>query len=740
MKLATGLRISSLFALLLAPLGAFAQSLTPAEPLTVEAIYSHGALVESLPDVAWSPDGKHLTYIDDGELMEIDPGAVWPRVLVDRDKMSTLDETGGTEQDRTRRARYHMASYFWAPDSRHLLFDSDGAIWYYSLKTGTGIELGDSGLASGDDPKFSPDGRSVSFVNGNGLAVIDMREPGTPTRVIAPTPDPSSGQDILNGAVDWVYEEELDTRGNYFWSPDSKAIAYLQMDETGVPRYPISDLISLHATVAMQRYPQPGDRNPAVRVGVVGAHGGKTGWMHVPLDAGNDYIPRFGWVDKKTLWIEVLTRDQKHRILYFANIYSGDARPMLEIDDAKFLRDDYDVTVDDGYIVLTAWTSGYNQIYLYSYDAERPMRAPAELVRQLTQGDFAVSDVYRVDVADKLIDYASNQGNPLEQQIWQVDFGGHSKQLSAAAGFHEADFSPDGTAFADTQSTRMEPARISLCASPGKCKIFWQPRSLHEYDLPAPRQLEVKAKDGTTLYATLLMPKSAAPHSVPLIVNPYGGPGAQGVANKWDNGLLFDEVLAEHGFAVLHADNRGMAGRGRAFAQFAYRDFGPVQLQDQLTVIDAALAQFPQLDPKRLGWWGWSWGGTFTLYALTRSDRFRAGVAVAPVANWRDYDSIYTERYLGLPSRNPAVYSSDSPVNFAENLHGHLLLAQGTADENVHMQNTWQFVNALTRAHRPYDLRIFPGKTHAIAGVDARTELYNRILEEFETYLAPPAK
>jgi dipeptidyl-peptidase-4 len=180
--------------------------------------------------------------------------------------------------------------------------------------------------------------------------------------------------------------------------------------------------------------------------------------------------------------------------------------------------------------------------------------------------------------------------------------------------------------------------------------------------------------------------------------------------------------------------------RGRAFAQAAYHNFGPVQLEDQLTVLDAALAQYPQLDSKRLGWWGWSWGGSFALYAMTHSDRFRVGVSVAPVTDWRNYDSIYTERYLGLPSQNPEIYRDDSVVNAAANVKGHLLLAHGTGDDNVHIENTVQFIQQLIEAGIPYDLQIYPRKTHSINGPDVRTQLYGRILGQFEQYLKPPVQ
>ncbi len=314
----------------------------------MEAIYLHGPIVGHPPEqLTWSPDGKHLTYIDSGELIDIDPATAKPHILVSRDKMSSLDETDGTEQDRDHRERYNMASYLWAPDSRHLLFDSNGRLWYYDLKTGTGVEVGDSDEESGDDPKFSPDGHSISFLRQNSAGRDrPARQQARRPRCVAPAPNPSSGEDVLNGGVDWVYEEELETRSNYFWSPDSKAIAYLQMNETSVPQYPLVDWIPAHASVEMQRYPQPGDANPDVHIGVVSARGGKTGWMKLPVRPGDDYIPRFGWVDEKTLWVEVLTRDHKHRSLYFADIYTGNSTPMLEISDDKFVDDNYDVTVD----------------------------------------------------------------------------------------------------------------------------------------------------------------------------------------------------------------------------------------------------------------------------------------------------------------------------------------------------------------------------------------------------------
>jgi dipeptidyl-peptidase-4 len=711
---------------------------TAPKPLTVDAIYGHGSLTGGGPEqLTWSPDGKHLSYLDGGQLIDLDPVGGHPHVLVSRAKLARLTHDDASEKDRDHRLRYHMASYIWAPDSQHLLFDSDGHLWVYDLANSTGIEIAFSGEASGDDPKFSPDGKIISFVRDNSLTVVRLRETGAPAVAVALSNTP----DILNGKVDWVYDEELETRSNYFWSPDSSHLAFLQMNETEVPRYPIEDWIPAHATLDLERYPQPGDANPDVRVGVVGLEPGRPVWIKLPIKPGQDYIPRFGWADRRTLWIEVITRDHKHRDIYLADPESGQSRLVLDISDEKFVDDNYDVSVEGGQIVLSNWTSGRNHLYLYTYEKDRPGTATAKMERQLTNGDFDVGEVYNVDFKHRQIVFASNEGDPLEQQLWRVDFDGKGTQLTHEPGNHTGNFSPDGTAFVDRMSTRMTAPVLSLCSDAGNCKVFWQTHAVENYALPPPLQLELASNDGVKLYATLLLPEGATnPASVPLILNPYGGPGSQTVANKWNDSLLFDELLAQHGYAVLHADNRGSPNRGRAFAQGAWHNFGPVQLEDQLKVLDAALAKYSQLDPKRLGWWGWSWGGTFTLYAMTHSERFRAGVAVAPVTSWQDYDSIYTERYMSRPDEFSIGYKEFSVVNSAADLKGRLLLVHGTGDDNVHLGNTVQFIQALISAGVPYDLQIYPRKTHSIAGADVRTHLYNRVLAQFEQYLKPQAQ
>jgi dipeptidyl-peptidase-4 len=459
--------------------------------------------------------------------------------------------------------------------------------------------------------------------------------------------------------------------------------------------------------------------------------------MKIPVTARQDYIPRFGWLDSHTVWVEVLTRDHKTRSIYFADSTTGSAKLALTETAEKFFDEDYDITTLDHELLLTSWRDGHTHIYLYSFDPQNPLASEAHLECQLTQGAYEVSSIEMVDPKKKIVFYNSNESDPLQQHLWSIQLDGTGKhKVTSDAGFHEPNISPSGELYVDTWSSLMTPHRVSVCKVSGGCQALWNSGSLAEYQLRTPQIITVNASDGTLLYGSLLLPASTTPGSVPLIVNPYGGPHAQTVKDQWGQmNFLFDQLLAQHGFAVLHVDNRGMGARGRDFAYAAYHNLGPVQFQDQLTFLDAVLTKYPQLDKDRLGWWGWSWGGTFTLYALSHSDRFRAGVSVAPVTDWHNYDSIYTERYMSTPAEFPLGYKDFSVANSAKDLKGRLLLVQGTGDDNVHMGNSIQYIQQLIDSNIPFDLQLYPRKTHAIAGKEARTHLFERILAHFEQYL-----
>jgi dipeptidyl-peptidase-4 len=709
---------------------------------TVSDIFGAGA-VHGAPapsDSSWSPDGSRYTYRSAAEgLVSVDAKTGSRTVLVPEAKLKQVSHREVNEKDKDHRNRYSQPGYLWSPGAKQLLFDMDGTLWLDTLADGSLRQVGDSGQGSGDDAKFSPDGKAISYLHAHNLYVI---EPGHGEPVaLTHTTDAA----LLNGEVDWVYLEELKVRTNYAWAPDSGHVAYVQMNETKVPEYPLVDWIPTHATLDMQRYPQPGDANPVVRLGVVGATGGETKWIDLPIRAGDDYIPRLGWIDAHTVWAETLKRDHQHRDLYFADIATGAVKHVFAETDAKFFNDAYDVHFyAPGAFLLSSWRDGHTHLYRYSYDPAHPLGAEARLEGELERGDYEVGDVLSVDTAGKTVYYASTEtaggvGDAREQQVWAVGLDGAGKHpVTTAPGSHKAAFAEGHASYTDTASSSTQPPTLSLCVPGAACRQIWQQTVAPGHVANPAIMLELKAADGvTTLYAALTLPRGVTDAaSVPLINNPYGGPGTATVVNRWGGPTHeFDELLAEHGFAVLHVDNRGMGQRGRAFEQASYHDFGAVQLADQLAAIDQVLARYAQLDKRRLGWWGWSWGGTFTLNALTHSDRFRAGVSVAPVTDMRNYDSIYTERYLGLPAENAAVYDAAAVLPTANRLKAHLLLVHGTGDDNVHMENTIQFVQKLIDADIPYDLQLYPRKTHSIAGPEARTHLYSRIVTHFELYL-----
>jgi len=332
--------------------------------------------------------------------------------------------------------------------------------------------------------------------------------------------------------------------------------------------------------------------------------------------------------------------------------------------------------------------------------------------------------------------FAANKDDPRQTQLFSVKLDGSDfTKVTTGEGEHRGDFSDDGTHFTDMYSGPHASPRISLCAVGGDCKPVWTGQDeINDYGLREPKYLEFKADDGTTLYGRLLLPPdSNGGAKIPLIVNIYGGPAAQMV--RKDVPSAFDEILARKGFAIFAVDNRGTPGRDRKFQTAIRHEFGAVELKDQLTALDQLLSQFPQINKDRIAIWGWSNGGSMTLYSMTHSDRFRAGVAVAPVTNQVNYDSIYTERYMGLLKDDKAGYEQSDVTRDADKLHGALLLVHGTSDDNVHFQNSIQMINALINAGKPFRLMIYPNKTHSISGKDARVHLFSMIEEHFEREL-----
>ena len=731
-------------------------ALAQTKPLTIEAIFADGGLTGRAPEAfQWSPDGTKLSFVqrDDsgehGELWYIDTATGRKSILVSETKLASLAPPLGkvTDEKKERLARYSVAAYHWAPDSRHILFDSYGQLWLYSLESGTGVQF-TSNPESSEDPKFSPDGNSVSFIRQHNLYVhsTDGKKEKQLTSEKNSPENNAAKDDILNGEADWVYTEELGVRSNQFWSPDGRHIAFLQMDQARVPTYPITDWMPTHPHVENEKYPKVGDPNPTVRLGVVDANGGKVKWI-TPFKEGEElYLPRFGWVRDGVVWAQVLNRKQDQLDLYFIDSNSGHSRKVLtESSDAWInVNDDFRIQKPDASgkatFLWSSWRDGHTHLYLYSFNASNPLAEDAKLERQITHGDFEVLSVDGLSDATQSepakVFFTANEGDARQQHAYSVQLDGTQfHRLTEGAGTEHAEFSDDGKHFTSIVSSSLQPPTISFCVTNGTCTKFWEPRPVSDYGLTASKFLDFKAEDGTMLHGELSLPANAT-GKIPLIIYIYGGPAGQTVTDSWDGGTsLFHELLVQQGFAVFSLDNRGSPNRGKKFLAALKGQFGAVELRDQLAALDQLEADYPQLDKDHVAIWGWSNGGSMTLYAMTHSDRFRAGVAVAPVTDQHNYDSIYTERYMGLLSDNAKGYDDSSSPKSAANLHGALLLVHGTSDDNVHFQNSIQMIDALIKAGKPFNLMLYPNKTHGISGPAARVHLFHMIQTHFEREL-----
>jgi len=731
---------------------ATAQSAPPAnparKPLTIEAIFADGGITGRPPEtIQWTTDDTKFSFIqrDDsgqhGELWYVDTATGEKKLLVNESKLSTLApplENIKDERELERISRYHVEPYHWAPDSKHLLFVPQGQLWLYSLENGIALQLSSSPDPSGD-PKFSPDGKRLAYVRKHNLYVL-IGSDNTERQITR-----DKDENLLNGEVDWVYAEELSVRSNYFWSPDSKSIVFLHTDETRVPTYPITDWMPTHPTVDKEKYPKAGDPNPEVRLGVVSASGGDPKWISLGDDR-DTYIPRFGWLRDGVLWAEVLNRAQDNLDLYFIDTRTGHSRKVLTETAAEAwvpVNNDMTILKSGDRFLWSSWRDGTTQLYLYSFDKANPLASDARLERQLTKGDFEMLGVEAVDESAGVVYFNSNKDDPRQGQLYAAKLDGSGLQrVSQEDGTHHVTFADDGKHYVDEFSALMTPPRVSFCGASGTCQKIWDSRSVDEYALTPPKFLEFKADDGTTLYGELLLPsETTSAAKIPLIVNIYGGPAAQLVANSWiqdwvGSSGLFHQLLARQGFAIFTVDNRGTPARDRKFMTAVSHQYGAIELKDQLTALDQLFAQYPQLDRSRIGIWGWSNGASMTLYAMTHSNLFKAGAAFAPVTNWHNYDSIYTERNNGLPTdKNTTSYTDMDLPKAADKLQGSLLLVHGTEDDNVHFQNSIQMVEALIKAGKQFHFMVYPQKTHSMRGAADRDHLFHMIEDHFEREL-----
>lgn len=632
--------------------------------------------------------------------------------------------------------RLDIISYNFTKDGRRMLFQTDwekiwrrshwGTYWIYDIeeRTVTPVSLDNTRLRN---VKISPDGEMVAYVrDDNNLYTfqIDRKRERQLTR---------TGSDvILNGHFGWVYEEEFKSFDAYRWSPDSKAIAYWEENQSRVPVFTMLDELQLYPVTKEIRYPKAGQTNPTMRIGVVKATGGSTRWMDIG-DNNDMYYPRIFWNVPDQLLIMRMRRLQNRWDLLICDPKSGKKRHgITEIDKNGWveLHDNYRF-IGNGEILWVSERSGYNHLYRHTLKGE-------ELAR-LTEGDWEVTQIVYVDEAAKEVFFMANRASVHESHLYKVSFSGIGlEQLTPEEGNHSIQFSPSGRYFIDSYSSVVQPNRIVARRSDGSLqRVIGETDRIQfdDYEWSIPRFVSFSSHDAkVTLDGIVTLPVGySKSRKYPMIVYDYGMPGSQIVRNTW--GGLWNQFLAQEGFIIFSMDSRGMGGRGESFKNLSYGDMSRYLGRDHAAGVDYMVSDWGA-DKKRIGAWGWSGGGYFTCLMLTKNgSRFKAGVSVAPVTDFRLYDSIFTERYMGFPKNNVAGYDSTSVLSYVDNIQGHLLVIHATGDDNVHSQNSTQLAEKFINAGKPLDVFYYPNRYHGIRGGNSRLHLYTKMYEFFNRHL-----
>ena len=581
---------------------------------------------------------------------------------------------------------------------------------------------------------FSPDCSLIAFVRDNDLWFLDL-ESGEEKQLTS-----DGAENILNGTLTWVYWEEIFGRQDigYWWAPDSGALAYLRTDDSMVGEMHYVDFEPALPRVIRQRYPKTGSVNPDVRAGIVELDTGTTTWIETANSY--EYLIRIKWLpDSDQVSLQTMNRAQTELNLEFADRRTGESRHVLRETDEGWvnIHDDLHFLADGGHFIWASERNGYFHLYLYESDGT--------LVRQLTDGEWAVASstgvfwvrqaVTAIDESNGWIYFTSMEKSPLERHLYRIKFDGEGmERVSRRDGTHQITFSPDLQFYFDDHSAMDVPPSLSLHKADGTiAHIMTQPRTdlVEALEMRIPEELTVPASDGFPLPAQLWTPSDFDPGTeYPLILYVYGGPSAPSVADSW-LGLYgyYHQILLREGYLVAIVDNRSATAISKTLENTILGD-SPVssELPDLLDAVRWFKSQ-SYVDPDRVGIWGWSGGGSFTLAAMTGSSEFKAGIAVAAVSDWAYYDTKWAEAYMKRPQDNPAGYEASSHVNNAHNLEGRLLLVHGTYDDNVHIQNTWAFANALIAANKTFDMMIYPMRKHGIADRAARIHLFNTMLE-----------
>ena len=681
--------------------------------LTIDDIYDPEKKISfdgnSQPDVIWIDEDHFIQRKTDSKTQSTDwlkvdarTGEATPFIDAARMQAALKRLPGMSDEDAKRLA--HLPNYVMDAAHTAVLINHANDLFLYRVNSDEVLRL-TSSAAPEVGEEFSPNGKLVSFIRDNNIYVFDIES----KREWALTGDGHAL--LLNGRLDWVYQEEIYGRGNfkgYWWSPDSSRISYLQLDESPLKEYPVTDHVPLHPEVERTNYPLAGDPNPRVRLGVVNALGGATTWVDTFKYESLDFlIVRVGWTpDSKDVVYQVQDREQR-----WLDLNVGAKTILREQRDSWVEVTDEPKWLKDGSFLWLSERTGWKHLYHYAADGT--------LKRNVTEGKWEVRTLLSVEEDSNLIYFNGTMDDHLANQTYRVRFDGTGlERITRKPGTHRSIVSPKCNRFVDYWSDVITPPQMRLHDADGReTRVIDENKveALKDYDLTPPDFQLVRTRDGFMLETMMIKPPGFDPsRKYPVMSYTYSGPHHPQVANAWGGEkYMWHQMLAQMGYVVWICDNRSATGKGAESTWPAYRNLGELELRDLEDGITWLKAQ-PFVDPDRIGLWGWSYGGFMTAYALTHSPTFKLGIVGAPVTDWRNYDSIYTERYMATPQNNPGGYEKGSIVKAAPNLNGKLLLIHGSTDDNVHLQNTIQFAYELQKAGKQFSLMIYPRTRHSV--------------------------
>lgn len=751
-----------LFALGFVP--ATAQPAADTVELSLETLFNSSTFAgRGFQGGQWAEAGPVIRYIERDRdagathLMEYDLATDTRTRLIDGTELEKPDGDGLLQiqgytysDDRSKVLLYTDSERVWRLNTK-------GFYYLYDVEENTLTPIADRADGFQMFAKMNPAGTHVAFVRDRDLWLVDLA-----TRTETRLTDTGSEGGVINGTFDWVYEEEFGLRDGFRWSPDGRHIAFFQLDESATRDFQMTDFRTLYPEYTRFRYPKAGEVNSEIRIGVIDVPGGETRFFETGT-WGNDsedteYLSLMGWTPaidgRHHVWMFRMNRDQTDLDLLYGEPTSMAVETVLEEEsdwwiDVETGFSDLDMGTityldDDRHFVWRSDRSGFSHLYLYENDGT--------FVRQLTSGDWDVTNFNGIDEDAGALYVTGTLDSPMERHLYRVPFGADGTNGAAAEpvriterpGWHTVNLSNDLRYYLDTFSNTTTPSVVSLHAIDGEQLVVLEDNAdlaarVASLGLPPAEFLTVPAADGTPLNAYLIKPSDFDPNrEYPLLIHTYGGPGSQEVRDAWGGTeRLWHHWLAEeHGILVAGVDNRGTGGRGKSFKALTYKQLGILEAEDQI----AAARHFGAMDfvdEDRLGIWGWSYGGYLSLLAMLYDDgpeTFRLGVAVAPVTNWRFYDTIYTERYLSTPQKNPEGYDLGSPVTYADRMRDdqELLIVHGDFDDNVHVQNAVVMADALIEANKQFEMMIYPGRNHGIYGGTTRLHLFT-LLTDFLT-------